>query len=471
MKIGNRSHLVEFWHRAENGPIMFEDDFDKKWFWPKLRDITKKYEIKYDPMKQVPVDDDLIDRTWKAACELVTSVGCLCVDTRRLIEFTQADIDKMVKQLPGQVTVGLGKDEITMYHRDIEQYDAVQNPTCVLGRILGPASMEAYWPIALSYAREGRMDMCHFQGNLTAIYGENIVPNSPWEMLSELWSIAQIKDACRQACRPGLADGGIRTISHAAQQSIRDEGWGMNKGDFRCCLMLPHNKVEYIHLQRALQYHTFGCKFYSVMTSYPGGLSGGPAHSAVVGTAEWILEKLLFDVQLNGSWSADAIYFSNTSKYALWCSNLQNAAVTKNTNTEPLVGGGYQMTTGVGHENFLWESAASAISATVLGNGISGGTGCQSGYEDHQIGAGLTFSCDVAEAVADAKLTRVQANDLVCRIQAKYQPYIDNKTAHKMGCDFKGCYDLKTVEPLKWYSDMIDKVKKELTQMGLPMAY
>ena len=69
------------------------------------------------------------------------------------------------------------------------------------------------------------------------------------------------------------------------------------------------------------------------------------------------------------------MYFSNTSKYSLWCSNHQNAAVTKNTVCEPLTGGGWQMTHGIGHENFFWESAASAISAVVLGNGVSGGTG------------------------------------------------------------------------------------------------
>lgn len=58
-------------------------------------------------------------------------------------------------------------------------------------------------------------------------------------------------------------------------QAAFDPGWGVNKGDFRCCLTLPHQKVEYKHLSRALQWHTYGINFYSVMTSYPGGLSGG----------------------------------------------------------------------------------------------------------------------------------------------------------------------------------------------------
>ena len=109
-----------------------------------------------------------------------------------------------------------------------------------------------------------------------------------------------------------------------------DKSWDMSKGDHRCCLFLPHNKVEYKHLSRAMVWHTSGAPFYGIMSSYPGGLSGGPAQSAVVGVAEWILGKLLFDIPINGSWSVDAMYFSNTSKTALWCNNWQNAAVSKN---------------------------------------------------------------------------------------------------------------------------------------------
>ena len=99
------------------------------------------------------------------------------------------------------------------------------------------------------------------------------------------------------------------------------------------------------------------------------------------------------------------------------------------------------------------------------------GTGAQSGLKDHQSGLGLQFSAEVGEAVAKARLTRAHANDLVKRIMAKYQPTIDSHTAHKMGGDFRECYNLVTVQPQKWYMDMYDKVKKELTQMGLPMEY
>ncbi len=471
MLIGNRSKFIDYWSRANTGPICFEDDFDKKIYWPKLKEITKRWEIVYDPKHQVPTDDDMLDRLWQAAIDMVVEVGVLCVDTRRIMHFTRKEIEDTVANCNDTWTVGSGKDRVSAKHRGFEDYDHINNPVSVLGRILGPVSQDIYHAIALSYAQVSEMDMCHFQGNLTEIYGQPIVPGSPWEMFAEMWSVAQVKDVCRQVCRPGLADGGIRCIDLSAIQCVMDPGWGMGKGDFRCCLTLPFHKVEFKHLTRALQYHVYGVPFYSVMTSYPGGLSGGPAHSAVTGTAEWIIEKLCFDVALNGSWSADAMYFSNTSKYALWCSNHQNAAVTKNTHCEPLTGGGWQMTHGIGHENFFWESAASAMSATVLGNGISGGTGAQSGKLDHQCGFGLQFSVDVAKAVAKARMTREQVNELVLQCQAKYQPNIDAHIAHDLGCDFRGCYDLRTVTPQKWYVELGNKVRKELNAMGLPVDY
>ena len=470
MKIGARCKFLDYWSRANTGPICFEDDFDKKVYWPKLKEITKRWEIKYDAENQVPQDMEMLDRLWQAAIDLVVECGVLCPDTRRIMYFTRKEIQQMCDNKSGQWTVGSGQQKVTAKWRAIGDYGD-GDPVSVLGRLLGPVSMEVYHAIALSYAQVAEMDMCHFQGNLCEIWGQPIVPGSPTEMFAEMWSIAQIKDACRQVCRPGLADGGIRCIDLSAIQSIMDPGWGMGKGDFRCCLTLPFQKVEMKHMTRALAYHTYGVPFYSVMTSYPGGLSGGPAHSAVTGTAEWIVENMLFDVMLNGSWSADAMYFSNTSKYALWASNRQNAAVTKNVKTEPLTGGGYQMTHGIGHENYFWESAASAISAVALGNGISGGTGAQSGKIDHQCGFGLQFSADVGKAVCKAGLSLAQANEIVCQCQAKYQPTIDSKQAHDMGGDFRDCYDLRTVTPQKWYVELGNKVRKELNTMGLPVDY
>lgn len=87
----------------------------------------------------------------------------------------------------------------------------------------------------------------------------------------------------------------------------------------------------------------------------------------------------------------------------------------------------------------------------------------------HASRLGLRFSGEVAKAVAKARLTREQANGLVVEIMKKYQPYIDDHTAHLRGGDFRWCYDLETVQPKKEYLAIYEKVKVELGQMGLPM--
>lgn len=259
-------------------------------------------------------------------------------------------------------------------------------------------------------------------------------------------------------------------LSLPAQLVAANPGWGIKPGsDNRCCLITPHHKISYDHLIRCLIWHTYGINIQGGMCSYIGGQSGSPSHSAVTGTAEFIINKLLFDLTIDGSWAVDAMYFSNTSKYSMWCSNYQNAAAVRNTHTAPLIGGGWQMTAGIGSEEFFWESAASAISAIVLGCGVSGGSGCQSGGLDHASGLGLCFSGEVALAVARARLTREHANDLVVQIMKKYQPYIDNRSAHTLGGDFRACYNLDTVEPTPEYMGVYEKVKNELVHMGLPM--
>ena len=62
MLVSSRGKIIEFWSRAHTGPICFAQDFDTKVYWPKLKAITKKWGITYDPSQMIPCDDDLLDR-------------------------------------------------------------------------------------------------------------------------------------------------------------------------------------------------------------------------------------------------------------------------------------------------------------------------------------------------------------------------------------------------------------------------
>ena len=77
--------LWEILQRSNTGPHCEEDDFLPKIFTPKLQEVIKKYEIKYDPENPVTVDDDLSDRVWQAGWELFREVGLYNTDTHRII--------------------------------------------------------------------------------------------------------------------------------------------------------------------------------------------------------------------------------------------------------------------------------------------------------------------------------------------------------------------------------------------------
>lgn len=55
MLVSSRGKIIEFWSRAHTGPICFAQDFDTKVYWPKLKAITKKWGITYDPSQMIPL--------------------------------------------------------------------------------------------------------------------------------------------------------------------------------------------------------------------------------------------------------------------------------------------------------------------------------------------------------------------------------------------------------------------------------
>ena len=469
MSHGSKGKFIEYWGRGETGPITFQKEFDTKVYWPRLKELTKKYGIEYAEGKVVPTDDDELDAIWQAGKELLLDVGILNVSTERRILFTEEEIDAALENLPRSVTLGEGQDAITIPHRGFEDYDNVPTPVGTMGRILGPISDDLYEKIALSYAQEPLVDYVHFQGVKTEINGIPIKPGSPFEMMAEQQHVAVVNDIKRRVGRPGLPDGGSTPVNLQAEMAAANPLWGVKKGDVRHVYIMPQLKTDYDQMSRAYFWHSYGANIWGILQAYIGGAAGGPATSAVNGVADLLAYVMLYEPTLLGTWPTDALYFSNSSKYALYVANYGGAAFSKHTHFPALVGAAWQMTAGINSEEYFWETAAGAIGSATLGFLVAGGTGHQSAGLDQAGGLGARFAAEVGKAVGKARLTRVQANELVNRILPKYQPLIDNRTLHTVGGDFRTAYDLKTVQPKPEYLAIYNKVKAELREMGLPI--
>ena len=120
--------MWEIMERANTGPFCEVEDFNVKIFMPKIKELIKKYEIKFDPDSPVPADDDLADRVWQAATELFLEVGVLNVDSHRRILLDDAELREALYHAPGQYLVGAGKEARWWRHRGPED---TRPPFCI----------------------------------------------------------------------------------------------------------------------------------------------------------------------------------------------------------------------------------------------------------------------------------------------------------------------------------------------------
>src|SRR3990172_4354317 len=109
--------FLEVLERATTGPMMSAKEFDMKVFIPKVREVVKKYDIRFDPETPCPWDDALADRIYEAGVALYAGAGTYCTDTERVIRFTEDEIREAVYECPKEAYFGEGPDRVVFRGR------------------------------------------------------------------------------------------------------------------------------------------------------------------------------------------------------------------------------------------------------------------------------------------------------------------------------------------------------------------
>jgi methylamine--corrinoid protein Co-methyltransferase len=129
---------------------MEEADFERKLVAPTIKNLLKKYDIKYNRSVFVPSDDDLADRVFQAGLELAIEVGMFCQSTSRRIVWTRGELEEGLRFCPGEVTLGMGNDAVTARARRPDDDSRV----IVAGGAYGtPVPEDMYIPMSLSYLK------------------------------------------------------------------------------------------------------------------------------------------------------------------------------------------------------------------------------------------------------------------------------------------------------------------------------
>ena len=70
--------LIEVFDRAEVGPLISETDYYMKRYVPKLTEVIARHQVKWDKETIINTDDDLTDRVFQAAVDLLAEAGAYC---------------------------------------------------------------------------------------------------------------------------------------------------------------------------------------------------------------------------------------------------------------------------------------------------------------------------------------------------------------------------------------------------------
>ncbi|MDM8556791.1 monomethylamine:corrinoid methyltransferase [Desulfococcaceae bacterium HSG7] len=448
--------------RAKTGKFMDEEDFLPKRFYPTLKKLIKKYEIKYDPQNPCPTDDSMADRVWQAAWELFRDVGYYNTDSHRIIEVADEEIKEALYMANDQYIVGGGKDACVMKHRSVEDPEP---PFCIMSPDI-TVDEKYHQSMCMAYLKEPLLDgLCG--PILEETFGHLIESGGPTEISGCIQHIQNQKMAARLLGRPDTFMVAVGTAEHdSGQIAVSNNEWGVQKTDARLVGSLTEFKTADTLLNRSLHYAQYGCYTGSLTGAIYGGWCGGSEGTAITTVAYSLIGLVIHGAMFNQHFPFHLNYVSNTTRELLWPIAMAGQALSRN--SKLLYTSNGFANAGPMTEMLFREVAAHALVSTVTGWHLWEMASTRNKYRNRATPLEARLGCEVGHAVARQKMTREQANEIANRLLAKYE---DHAADAPMGSEYHECYDVAKALPTVEHLDMFRRIKDEISQMGIDFPY
>ena len=454
--------FTEVIDRAMTGPLMPEKEYDLKVFVPKLRQILKKYEIRHDPEVVVPSDDEFADRMFEAGVELYKEVGTYCIDTNRIIQFTEDEIREGLVTAPEAPMFGEGKDAKPYPSRRPESDIP---PWCYVGAGGTPVSSEEVFEAFVQATGEIPFGDGVTAPSLANIDGATVRAGTPLEILACIKSTVLTREGLRRAGRPGMpVQNSIATaVSDAGK--IAGSQFGMRPSDGWLIGALAEMKVSWERLNEVAYVTSLGGHVVAETCPMVGGYCGGPAGMAVANVAYHVQAILVFRGSYHLNFSIDMGTACSTSRQVIWGMSASAQAISRNSHFPLQISG--LVASGPGTEMQPYEAAAPIIAHVVSGSSV-GPTGGSPGNAvmDHITPMNGRWSAQIAHAVVGMK--RDEANQIVKQLLTKYE---DKLHSAPKGLKFWECYDMKTLKPFKEHEELYVAPRQDLESYGVKFTF
>jgi len=452
--------LLEVAERIQKGPKKEERAWEMGLF-EKASSLVREYEIEYPGNGALfNTDDGLVERSFQAAIELLADLGVYCITTNRVVQFTEREIREAIRDTPGRINVGEGRDARVLTQKAVEGTE----PLNLCPGHHAPFDEELAPLVVKNFAQVPRADF--IEGfNFTAVDGREIF-GLPLEAYAGRRQMAWMREGIRKAGRPGLAVVFYPLSTRAAALlAPMDPDYGLRRTDGILLSVLPDLKVEHDLLTAATVYEEYGCFGISGSFGLAGGFFGGVEGAVLEGIAKPIAALLAYHDHVSYV-GVEHVASVSALKVPVQSLNWARSLVTQalNTHTRIICLAWVIPTSGPGTESNLLEVAIRAIEATVNGANLYAPRHTRAAMNAGQTPLEAEFMAEVSDAVLRAGLDRNRAADIV-------RPLVETVSGRQPepGKRIQECYDLVNHQPTPEFQTTCDRVKERLAALGLPI--
>lgn len=247
--------LLDIAERANSGRRMTENEWNMGLF-KKMQELSERHSLKTTaPEKFYDIDNSYADSIFEAAVDFLTEMGVYCVTKGRVIEFAEEEVREAVREAPGEVPVGLGRDYRVLKSRKIEDYSP---PNILAGGHSAWSEDLIPLPILVrEMVRITRVDALECF-NFVKIDGRE-VNNPAIAMYAAKRAVERVREGIRKAGRPGLAIAYYPILTDTATLIAPiDPERGIRSTDGLLLSVLPDLKVEMSMIAASIVYDELG---------------------------------------------------------------------------------------------------------------------------------------------------------------------------------------------------------------------
>ena len=441
--------------KSENGPVVDEKIWDKEIIGKNFRDILNKFDIKLDKDDPYVTNDNAFaDRLYEAGMELAAMTGVYCIDTKRQMQWTKQNLLDIVEAMPKNVTVGEGKDAVTVSHRQPEEDSHV----VIYGGPFGiPVTEDMFISFHEAYAREPLIEILN-KGTLLSTHGRMIRADSPWESVAA-WQEKELAfEILERVGRPGMAMGCVEIATTEIGEMAATTYNGFRPTDVHNISFISEQKTSYHHLIEALHNAHIDAFSEGYFNPMYGGYVGGGAGVALACVSGSILLRACYQSTLNNLGPTHVHISASTHPEILRALQLGIQALSRNANflTSPFT----RPASGPGTMEIFYECGALAVASTVAGcSYIDASQSARGTHTVHATPLEVKFVANLAHAVEG--MTRKDAVPIVAWMVDKYK---DIQQDGLIGKPFNELHDMETLDPKPEWNQMYFKAIEEVNQ-------